>query len=132
MVFNPIFQIKNKNNKYKQLMQIIKYIKNFVLPPDFQYTDKQMKRRYYKMLPKIWRKKGIDILLTHSPARGFHDGQDMPHMGFECFNTIIQKYEPKLFIHGHVHMNYGRDFRREDMYGNTKVINAFERYIIEI
>ena len=45
---------------------------------------------------------------------------------------ILQKYEPKLFVHGHVHMTYGRDFKREAMYNNTRVINAFERYIIEI
>lgn len=98
----------------------------------FQYTDRQMTQRYLKMKPKIWRKKGVDILLTHSPAKGFHDGSDMPHMGFTCFNTILQKYEPKLFVHGHVHMNYGRDFKREAMYNNTRVINAFERYIIEL
>ena len=97
-----------------------------------QYNEKQMKKRYYKLLPKIWRKKGIDILLTHSPAKDFHDGKDMPHMGFDCFNTILKKYEPKLFIHGHVHMNYGREFKREEMYGNTRFVNAFERYIIEI
>ena len=42
MVFNPIFQIKNKNNKYKRLIQIMKYVKNFVLLPDFQYVDKQI------------------------------------------------------------------------------------------
>ena len=98
----------------------------------FQYTDRQMTNRYLKMKPKLWMKKGVDILLTHSPAKGFHDGKDMPHMGFTCFNTIIQKYEPKLFVHGHVHMTYGRDFKREDMYNNTRVINAFERYVIEL
>jgi Predicted phosphoesterases, related to the Icc protein len=98
----------------------------------FQYTDRQMTQRYLKMKPKLWRKKGVDILLTHSPAKGFNDGKDMPHMGFSCFNTIIEKYEPKLFVHGHVHMTYGRDFKRESMYNNTKVINAFERYIIEL
>jgi Icc-related predicted phosphoesterase len=98
----------------------------------FQFTEKEMRHRYYKLKPKIWRKKGVDILLTHSPAKGFHDGSDMPHMGFTCFNTILQKYEPKLFVHGHVHMTYGRDFKREAMYNNTRVINAFERYIIEL
>ena len=98
----------------------------------FQYTDRQMTQRYLKMKPKLWRKKGVDILLTHSPAKGFNDGKDMPHMGFSCFNTIIEKYEPKLFVHGHVHMTYGRDFKRESMYNNTRVINAFERYIIEL
>ena len=86
----------------------------------FQYTDKEMK------------KKGIDILLTHAPAYGVNDGTDLPHRGFEVFRTILDKYEPKLFVHGHVHLNYGREHKREDMYKNTKVINAFEKYIVEI
>lgn len=98
----------------------------------YQFSEKDMRMRLLKMKPKLWRHGGIDILLTHSPAKGFHDGDDLPHTGFDCFNDILTKYEPSLFIHGHVHLTYGRDFRREDMYGNTKVINAFERYIIEI
>ena len=96
----------------------------------FQYTEAQMKRRYLKLLPKIWKHKGIDILLTHSPAKGLNDGDDMPHMGFDVFNTIIDKYEPSLFVHGHVHLNYGRNFKREDTKGNTRVVNAYERYDI--
>ncbi len=96
----------------------------------FQYTEAQMKRRYFKLLPKIWKYKGIDILLTHSPAKGLNDGDDMPHMGFDVFNTIIDKYEPSLFVHGHVHLNYGRNFKREDTKGNTRVVNAYERYDI--
>ena len=91
-----------------------------------------MKRRYLRLKFKLWKKKGIDILLTHSPAFGFNDGDDLPHRGFDCFNDILKKYQPKLFVHGHVHMNYGRNFKRESMYGNTQVINAFERYIVEI
>ena len=98
----------------------------------FQYTERQMWLRYVKVRHKIQRKKGIDILLTHSPAKGFHDGKDLPHVGFECFNYILDKYEPKLFVHGHVHLSYGREFKREDFYNNTRVVNAFERYIIEI
>ncbi len=98
----------------------------------YQYTEKQMRRRLLKMQFKLWKHKGVDILLTHSPARGLNDGTDLPHMGFECFNTILDKYEPKLFVHGHVHKNYGRDFKREDTYKNTTIINAFERYDIEM
>ncbi len=98
----------------------------------YQYTEKQMKRRINKLAFKLWKKKGVDILLTHSPAKDINDGDDMPHQGFECFKSFIDKYEPKLFIHGHVHLSYGRQFKREDTYNNTKVINAFERYIIEI
>ena len=98
----------------------------------FQYTEKEMSRRYLKLKPKLWKNKGIDILLTHSPAAGLNDGDDMPHKGFQCFKTIMDKYEPKYFIHGHVHLTYSREQKREDVYNKTKVINAFEKYIIEI
>ena len=71
-----------------------------------QYTQSQMKKRVVKMWPKIKMKKGIDILLTHSPAAGISDGEDNPHKGFEVFIDILDKYKPKYFIHGHVHLNY--------------------------
>jgi hypothetical protein len=29
-------------------------------------------------------------------------------------------------------MNYGRQFPREDTVGDTKVINAYEKYLVEI
>ena len=61
-----------------------------------------------------------------------NDGEDLPHRGFETFVELIRKYRPKYFVHGHVHMNYGRQFPREDMYKDTKVINAYNHYIIEI
>ncbi|MBO4863230.1 MAG: metallophosphoesterase [Eubacterium sp.] len=98
----------------------------------FQYTEKDMYMRYLKLKPKLWRRKGIDILLTHAPAYGLNDGTDLPHMGFKCFNKIMDKYEPSLFVHGHVHLNYGREHKREDTYNKTRVINAFERYIVEL
>ncbi len=99
---------------------------------DWQYTEEQMRSRIRKMWYPLWREKGFDILLTHAPAKGIHDGTDLPHMGFEVFKKLMDKYNPGYFIHGHVHMNYGRDHVREDLYKSTRVINAFERYIIEI
>lgn len=35
-------------------------------------------------------------------------------------------------MHGHVHMSYGRQFVRLDKVGETTVINAYEKYIVEI
>ena len=96
-----------------------------------QYTEAQMQKRINKLRWKLFRKKGFDILVTHSPAYGFNDLPDLPHQGFKCFLDLIERYQPKLFIHGHVHSNYGTDFKREDLLGNTKVINAFEHYYIE-
>jgi Icc-related predicted phosphoesterase len=97
-----------------------------------QYTNKQMRKRVQKLRFKLWKSKGFDILVTHSPARGLHDDEDPCHQGFYVFNDLIEQYHPKYFVHGHVHMNYGRQFPREDTVGDTKVINAYEKYLVEI
>ena len=99
---------------------------------DCQFTSLEMKKRIRKLWLKLKWKKGFDILVTHAPAQGIHDAEDLCHRGFKAFIDLIEKYHPKYFVHGHVHMNYGRQFPREDMLGDTRVINAFEKYIIEI
>lgn len=96
-----------------------------------QYTEKEMSRRISKCRFSIMRNRGFDILLTHAPALEINDMQDLPHRGFKCFADLIEKYNPKYFIHGHVHRTYG-NFVREQKIGETTVINAFERYIIDI
>ena len=97
-----------------------------------QFTDAEMKKRVRRLAFKLFKKKGFDILVTHAPAYGKNDGQDLCHRGFCVFCELIEKYQPKYFVHGHVHMNYGRQFPREDMIGTTKVINAYNHYIVEI
>lgn len=97
-----------------------------------QYTEQQMVRRIAKLKLKLTISRGFDILVTHSPAYGFHDGEDQCHRGFDSFNRLINTYHPKYFVHGHVHMNYGRQFPRVDEIGDTQVINAFEKYILEV
>lgn len=97
-----------------------------------QYTEKEMEKRVKKLKFQLFRKKGFDILVTHSPALGLHDDEDLCHRGFHVFNTLIEQYQPKYFVHGHVHMNYGRKFPREDMVGETHVINAYEKFLVEI
>lgn len=96
---------------------------------EHQYTENQMAKRVKKLRMKLFFSKGFDILLTHSPSFGKGDGKDLPHMGFQVFNTLVDKYNPKYFIHGHTHLNYGREYQRLDNIGQTTVINAFERYI---
>ena len=96
-----------------------------------QYTEREMRKRVRKLRWKLFRSKGFDILVTHAPAYGLNDGDDLPHRGFKVFNTLIEKYNPKYFLHGHVHMRYGRKHVRFDTCGDTKVINAFERCVFE-
>lgn len=101
-------------------------------PGPYQFTEREMAKRVRKLFWKLKFKKGFDILVTHSPARGLHDEEDMCHMGFEVFNELIEQYRPKYFVHGHVHLNYGRQFVREDMVGETHVVNAYEKYMLEL
>ena len=100
-------------------------------PGAHQYTERQMRWRVKKLWWKLWRNKGFDILLTHAPAYHFNDKEHLPHRGFKVFCTLMEKYKPMYFIHGHVHLNYGR-FPRVSQYSETQVINAFEKYIFEI
>lgn len=100
-------------------------------PGPYQFSEAGMRARVIRMAFKIHKNRGFDILLTHAPAAGLHDMEDLPHRGFECFIELIKKYKPAYFVHGHVHMSYGR-FPREEKYDNTIVVNAFEKHIIEI
>ena len=97
-----------------------------------QYTERQMARRIRKLRFKLWRAGGVDIVVTHSPAKGYGDGEDYAHRGFECLLPLLDKYQPKYLVHGHVHMNYGAQRPRVLQRGNTTIINAYERYILEI
>lgn len=100
-------------------------------PGGNQYTEAEMKRRVRKLILKILRHRGFDVLLTHAPAYQLNDGRDLPHQGFKIFIYLLEKYKPRFFIHGHVHMSYGRQHKRYDKYQNTHVINAFERCIFD-
>ena len=97
-----------------------------------QYTQNQMKKRVKRMWFKLMRNHGFDILLTHAPAAGFHEGDDRAHKGFDVFSELIDKYHPKFFIHGHVHKDYSRNFVWQDQIGDTIVINGYERFTLEI
>lgn len=98
---------------------------------EHQYSDKEMNKRAKKLRFKIWRHGGFDILLTHAPGKGLGDQEDLPHNGFEAFPQMLDKYSPRYMIHGHVHMNYGKGIQRVSRYGDTQIINAYERYIFE-
>lgn len=98
----------------------------------FQYSERQMKRRLARRWLDLHRAGGFDILLTHAPAEGWGSGEDYAHRGFMCFNTLIDKYHPRYHIHGHVHMNYSFGAPRTMRHGETTVINAWEKYILEI
>ena len=97
-----------------------------------QYTEKQMRHRILKLKWKLWRMGGVDIVVTHAPPEGLGDADDPAHWGFTALRELLDRYHPEYLVHGHVHMSYGHDIPRELDYNGTRIINAYERYIIEV
>ncbi len=98
---------------------------------DFQYTEKEMKKRILKLKYRLWRNKGFDILVSHAPACGLGDGEDICHRGFQSFVDLLDKYSPKFYFHGHQHLNYGYQQKRIRDYKNTTIVNGYGYIIID-
>lgn len=100
-------------------------------PGPHQYTESEMRRRIRRLRWKLWRHKGVDIVVTHAPPAGVGDDTDIAHRGFEAFLPLLDKYKPRYLLHGHVHMNYSTENIRLRQYGQTLVINAYERFVLD-
>lgn len=100
-------------------------------PGGFQYTEQEMRSRVRKLWFQILIHRGFDILVTHAPAYQLNDGRDLTHQGFREFIRLMEKYKPRYFLHGHVHLSYGGAHKRCDKYQSTNVINAYERFIFD-
>ncbi len=94
----------------------------------YQYTQRVMTARVYALLPRIlWHRRmngyGVDVLITHSPPAGIHDGTGA-HAGFKALRWLIERFPPRYLIHGHVHRNYRMNAAVETSVGSTIVINT--------
>ncbi len=61
----------------------------------------------------------VDVFVAHNSPRKIHDRDDDVHHGFEAFVEYIERAKPRLFIHGHQHVN------RETRIGETTVIGVY-------
>lgn len=97
-----------------------------------QYTEMQMKWTLTKLRPTLWRRGGVDLVLTHAPPRYVQDAEDPCHRGFRGFRWLIDKYSPKYFVHGHIHDLFIEPSERVTVVNKTKVINSYGYYLLEI
>ena len=104
----------------------------FYNDPVYQYTEKQMEKRIRALRRPLKKFGGVDVVVTHAAPTGCGDRPDPAHRGFDCYLRLMEEYRPRYFLHGHVHMNYDSDVPRRMTYAGTEVINAYERYIIDI
>lgn len=96
----------------------------------YQYTERQMARIVARTRLKSLRDGVPDIIVTHAPPFGVHDGDDQCHRGFEAFLTAIDAWKPSLFLHGHMHA-YDRR-QDEETIGETRVINPYPFKLIQL
>lgn len=96
------------------------------------FTENEMKKRVNKMRFKLRKKDGFDILVTHAPAYQLNDGDDIPHKGFQVFRDLMDCYKPLCLYMVMCMANYGGRYKRECKYNETRVVNAYERYYIDI
>ena len=97
----------------------------------YMYTERQMRRRIRRLWLALRRHGGVDILVTHAPARGVNDLDTLAHQGFSCFVELLERYQPRYFIHGHIHREYGMSIPQISSFGKTTVVNACGHCVIE-
>ena len=99
----------------------------------YMYSEREMKHRIWRKKAAILASGGVDILVTHAPAKGYGDLEDLPHRGFQCFDEFIKKVRPSYMLHGHVHASYGRGFRRVMEHpSGTRIVNGYDKYYLDI
>jgi Icc-related predicted phosphoesterase len=103
---------------------------------DNQYTQSEMRYRMLRMTPRLWRNRirhgrALDILITHAPPLGVHDGADPAHVGFKAFHRFIEAFRPRYLLHGHSHI-WRRDTVTTTQVGPTTVINVCPARVLEI
>ncbi len=96
-----------------------------------QYTEWGMRRRIARVRGEL-RRGGVDILMTHAPAWGLGDLDDLCHRGFECFRELLDRYQPLYHCYGHVHLQYVPTQPRLRQYGPTTVVNVTGKYLLEL
>jgi Icc-related predicted phosphoesterase len=68
----------------------------------------------------------VDVFVAHNSPRHIHDRDDNVHLGFKAFVDYIHRVHPRLFLHGHQHMN------KETCIGGTRVIGVRGQKRLEI
>jgi Icc-related predicted phosphoesterase len=94
-----------------------------------QYTEAEMWRRIWRLTPRLLLNRlrygrYLDILLTHAPPLGIHNGPDLPHRGFGALLSFMDRFAPRYLIHGHIHRSYGYSAVTETRYKRTTVLNT--------
>lgn len=99
-----------------------------------QYTEQQMAFKVWRMMPSLLMNRVLygrylDILITHAPPCGIHDGEDVCHRGFEALLTFMERFRPRYLLHGHKHIY--KPQAAATRYRDTEVLNVYPVHVVE-
>lgn len=94
-----------------------------------QYRESEMLSKVLRLRVRL-RGRKLDILATHAPPAGVHEGDDRAHHGLKALRRAVEWLRPRFLLHGHVHP-YGRPVADVEL-GQTRVINVAGHRLIEI
>ena len=67
----------------------------------------------------------VDVFVAHNSPRQTHDREDEVHTGFVAFSSYINRHQPRLFLHGHQHV------QTETTLASTRVIGTYgHRFLV--
>lgn len=106
-------------------------------PGPHQYAEATYDLMAARLAPKLawhrWRHgRAVDVLLTHAPPKGPHEGADYPHRGVPAFNRFHRRWRPAVHVHGHVHLNGANAPRSYVTEDGVRVLNAYEFTLFEV
>ena len=101
-------------------------------PGAHQYTDREMRRRIFRLEWKLRRMGGVDIVVTHAAPEGLGDGEDIAHRGFPSFRRLLERHPPRFWFFGHVHLQNGDGSSRTLKHRDTELINCCRSVEVEI
>ena len=100
-----------------------------------QYDEREMSLMVMKAYPRLkineMQNGGLDVLVTHSPAKDIHDRPDKPHQGFRSLLWFLDWYKPRYMLHGHVH-TWDRREQVVTQYNQTCIMNINPVTVLDV
>lgn len=101
-------------------------------PGRYQYTEKQMRRRHPQSPFPSVALQGSGHCGDPCGSCRFGGCRRPGSPGLCALRELLDKYHPQYLVHGHVHLCYDNTLERVRDYNGTTLINAYERYVLEI
>lgn len=71
----------------------------------------------------------VDVFICHCPPRGINDEEELAHQGFQALRDYIDRYQPKILLHGHTYPTNETIIKQ---HGPTRIEYIYEQKMLTI